>query len=133
VIIGTIAMSLNVVFSLLFSYLFSRIGWAPHGGLALANSFATALEMIGLLVLMRRRLNGLDGSRVLRGVLQAGAATLAMCLALWVWTVKIPGLPVWLEAAGGVIAGGVVYAAMVMALGVQEVRSLFKELALKLR
>ncbi len=133
VIIGTIAMTLNILFSFLFSYLFNRIGWAPHGGLALANSLATALEMVGLLVLMRRRLNGLDGSLVASGVLQAGAATLAMCLALWAWTVKFPGLPVWLAAAGGVTVGGVVYAAAVMALGVQEARGLLKELALRFR
>ncbi len=133
VLIGTAAMTLNIVFSLLFSYLFTRIHWAPHGGLALANSLATALEMIGLLVLMRRRLNGLDGSRLLRGVMQAGAATLAMCLALWAWVTMFPGLPVWLAAAGGVIVGGVVYAATVMALGVQEARGLIKELALRLR
>jgi putative peptidoglycan lipid II flippase len=133
VIVGVIAMSLNIVFSLLFSALFIRIGWAPHGGLALANSFATVLEMVGLLVLMRRRLNGLDGTQILSGGLQAGAATLAMCLALWAWNIKSPGLPTWLAAAGGVTVGGVVYAAVVLALGVQEVRSLVKELALRLR
>ena len=133
VIIGSLAMTLNILFSLLFSYLFSRIGWAPHGGLALANSFATALEMIGLLVLMRRRLSGLDGGKIASGVLQAGAASLAMCLALWAWTVKFTGLPVWLAAAGGVVVGGIVYGAAVTAMGVHEVRGLLKELALRLR
>jgi putative peptidoglycan lipid II flippase len=133
VTVGVIAMSLNIVFSLLFSALFIRIGWAPHGGLALANSFATALEMVGLLVLMRRRLNGLDGAQVLSGWLQAGAASLAMCAALWAWNIKFPGLPTWLAAAGGVTVGGIVYGAMVLALGVQEVRSLVKELVLRLR
>jgi putative peptidoglycan lipid II flippase len=37
VIIGTIAMGLNVVFSLAFIKLFEFIGWMPHGGLALAR------------------------------------------------------------------------------------------------
>jgi putative peptidoglycan lipid II flippase len=133
VTVGVIAMSLNVVFSLLFSALFTSIGWAPHGGLALANSLATALEMIGLLVLMRRRLNGLNGTQVLSGGLQAGAATLVMCIALWTWIIKSPGLPIWLAAAGGVAVGGAVYGIMVLALGVQEVRSLIKELANRLR
>jgi putative peptidoglycan lipid II flippase len=133
VIIGTLAMTLNILFSLLFSYLFSRIGWAPHGGLALANSFATALEMIGLLFLMRRRLSGLDGGKIASGVLQAGAACLAMCVVLWAWTVKFPDLPVWLAAAGGVVVGGIVYGAAVTAMGVHEVRGLLKELALRLR
>ena len=35
-----------------------QIGWMPHGGLALANSLATALEMVGLWYFMRRRLAG---------------------------------------------------------------------------
>ena len=56
VFVGVGAMGLNLGFSFLFSALFSRIGWMPHGGLALANSFATTLEMVLLLVLMRRRL-----------------------------------------------------------------------------
>lgn len=68
VLVGIGAMSLNVGFSILFSRLFSAVGWTPLGGLALANSSATALEMVALLILMRRRLNGLDG----RHVLQAG-------------------------------------------------------------
>ena len=59
VLVGTVAMSLNLAFSFLFSAWFERLGWMPHGGLALANSLATALEMVGLLYFMRRRLDGL--------------------------------------------------------------------------
>ena len=61
-------MSLNVIFSFLFPALsLQRIGWMPHGGLALANSLATAIEAPVLLVLMRRRLAGLTGRRSPRG------------------------------------------------------------------
>ena len=60
VIIGTIAMSLNIVFSFAFSALFASLGWMPHGGLALALSVSTALEMSALFILMRRRLKGLE-------------------------------------------------------------------------
>ena len=72
VVVGVIAMSLNLVFSLLFSDLFRRIGWAPHGGLALANSLATYLEAFALLFLMRRRLGGLHGRSILAGFGQPG-------------------------------------------------------------
>ena len=65
VFVGVVAMSLNLVFSLAFSALFTWLGWMPHGGLALANSLATFLEMVGLLVFMRRRLGGLEGRRIL--------------------------------------------------------------------
>ncbi|RLD06256.1 MAG: hypothetical protein DRI32_02875, partial [Chloroflexi bacterium] len=58
VLVGIGAMSLNIVFSIAFAALFEQIGWMPHGGLALANSLATALEMVLLMILMRKRLSG---------------------------------------------------------------------------
>ena len=63
VIVGATAMGLNVGLSFLFVWLFSSIGWMPHGGLALANSTATALEMVGLLILIRKKLAGMEGAR----------------------------------------------------------------------
>src|SRR6185503_13141916 len=67
VVIGTIAMGLNVIFSFAFAKLFIQIGWMPHGGLALANSLATALEATALFIFMRQRLKGIEGSYVGRG------------------------------------------------------------------
>lgn len=133
VLVGTGAMTLNIVFSLLFSALFLRVGWAPHGGLALANSLATALEMIGLLVLMRRKLNGIEGKELLSGFLQAGLATLLMSLALWGWFAKTGDQPSWLVAAGGVLIGGIIYGASILGLGVHEARQLVKALAFRLK
>jgi len=52
-----------MLFSVGFALLFAEIGWMPLGGLALANSLATALEAIALLVMMRRRLGGLHSKR----------------------------------------------------------------------
>ena len=68
VMIGIVAMSLNVLFSYIFSAMFIRQGWMPHGGLALANSLATALESIVLILLMRKRLMGLEGTYIWQGV-----------------------------------------------------------------
>jgi putative peptidoglycan lipid II flippase len=78
VVIGTIAMSMNVLFSFLFSRLFAQIGWQPFGGLAFANSLATSMEMVALLFLMHRRLHGLNGKDLLRGIIKTAVATLAM-------------------------------------------------------
>lgn len=128
VFIGAGAMSLNLVFSFAFSALFLRAGWAPHGGLALANSAATALEMTGLLVLMRRRLNGLDGREILTGVGQALAASLAMSLVLWLWTAQTTGQTTWLIAGAGIALGAGAYALLIIALGVREARGVGKEL-----
>jgi putative peptidoglycan lipid II flippase len=85
VLVGSVAMGLNVVFSVLFSRWFARIGWMPHGGLALANSLATALEAVSLVILMRRRLDGLEGGRILKGTSQALLVAAVMSLVLWGW------------------------------------------------
>ena len=70
--VGGGAMTLNIGLSLLFRWLFERLGvqhlplyqpWMPLGGLALANSLATILETLTLTWLLRRRLSGLGGKR----------------------------------------------------------------------
>ena len=79
------AMLLNIVLSILLSRAFAGIGWMPHGGVALANTIATALESGLLLFLMRRRLQGLHGGRILAGILQSVVAATAMSLGLYFW------------------------------------------------
>ena len=94
----------------------------PHGGLALANSLATALEAIGLLALMRRRLDGLGGRSVLDSGGRALIAALGMALALWGWLTLASDRAAWLVTAGGVMLGCGVYGLGVLALGVPEAR-----------
>ena len=69
--VGIGAMSLNILFSYTFSAWFIRLGWMPHGGLALANTLATGLEAGVLFYLMRRRLGSLEGKIILEGMLKA--------------------------------------------------------------
>src|SRR5512138_420982 len=78
VLIGAVAMGLNVLFSFTFAWLFARAGWMPHGGLALANSLATALEASALFIFMRRRLNGIEGRNIARGFAACLLAALGM-------------------------------------------------------
>lgn len=54
VLVGVAVMTLNIVLSLLL------IRPLAHGGLALANSLATLIEMVVLLALLRKRLVGVD-------------------------------------------------------------------------
>lgn len=122
VAVGVLAMSLNVALSYLFSAWFKSLGWAPHGGLALANSVATALEMVGLLFLMRRKLGGLEGGKVLAAAGYASLGTLAMSLGIWLFRGAAVGYPAWLEAALGIALGGVVYCLVTLVAGVGEVR-----------
>jgi putative peptidoglycan lipid II flippase len=124
VLIGIVAMSLNVVFSVLFIALFTRLDLMPHGGLALANSLATTLEMIGLLYFMRGRLKGLDGRRVFVGFGKAAIATFVMSLVLFGWLNQALNQPVWIILIGGAVIGAGVYGIMVLALGVEEAKGL---------
>src|SRR5512133_4284864 len=62
--VGVAAMGLNAIFSFGFAALFSSLGWMPHGGLALANSLATAIEAVILFSLIRRQLNGINGTNI---------------------------------------------------------------------
>lgn len=122
VIVGVIAMSLNLAFSLLFSALFNRVGWMTHGGLALANSLATALEMVGLLLLMRKRLNGLQGKEIRQAVSQSILAVLVMGAALWAWMTWMNTMPNVLVALGGAATGFLAYFLILIIQGNPEVR-----------
>jgi putative peptidoglycan lipid II flippase len=124
VLVGTTAMSLNVGFSYGFSYLFTRWGWMPHGGLALANSLATALEMIGLILIMRRRLGGLGGSQILPGLTKALVAGAGMSSVIWIWSTLARDLPGWLFTIGGILIAVVVYGVGLIVLRTKEIQQL---------
>lgn len=120
-IVTTLAMGLNLALSLLLSALFSSIGWLPHGGLALANSLATFLEVSVLLVLLRRKAGGLGGRTVLAALGQSGIAAAGMGLALLGWLALTAQRSAWLVAPGGVLLGALVYGLILLALRVREV------------
>lgn len=132
VIVGVAAMGLNILGSILLSQLFTRIGWMPHGGVALANSVATTLESVVLLVLMSRRLKGLHGRHIWTGVGQAAIAAGTMLLALvgWDWLAQGRG-SAW-QLFGGLILGVGVYALLVWLMKVPEVRGLLRIVKQKL-
>jgi len=133
VLVGAVAMGLNVAFSLLFSSWFPRLGWMPHGGLALANSLATALEAGALWVFMHRRMGGLEGRKVLKGTSQAVLAAIAMVLVLWGWLGLTQERQAWLVGAGGILVGGMVYGLMIVLMKVPEVQSLLDFLRRRLQ
>ncbi|HEY5730207.1 MAG TPA: murein biosynthesis integral membrane protein MurJ [Anaerolineales bacterium] len=124
VIIGTIAMGLNVIFSIVFSRYFAQIGWLPLGGLALANSLATALEAIALFMFMRKRLKGIEGKSIADGAWRVGLAGMGMGIGLSLWIQATGGMNRWLVALGGVALGGVIYFAGVAILKVPEIKVL---------
>ena len=132
VLIGTIAMGLNVLFSILFSNWFAQIGWFPLGGLALANSLATALEATALFIFMRKRLNGIEGKSIANSAWRVALAALGMGIGLGMWTQSSLGQTRWLIALGGVAVGGVIYLIGVTILKVPEIQILFNSIARRL-
>jgi putative peptidoglycan lipid II flippase len=120
------AMLLNIVLSILLSRAFAGIGWMPHGGVALANTIATALESGLLLFLMRRRLQGLHGGRILTGILQSVVAATAMSLGLYFWirfSAAQEMLPLVVVAVG-VVAGIGIYLAVGAVLKTDELKEI---------
>jgi putative peptidoglycan lipid II flippase len=115
-------MSLNVLFSYVLSALFIRLGWLPHGGLALANTLATGLEAGGLVYFMRRSLGGLEGKTILDGLSKSLLAAIAMGACVWGWLNWSQGQPAWLVASGGILIGGVMFGVSIALLGVSEVK-----------
>lgn len=133
VIIGTVAMILNVVFSFAFSSLFLQIGWFPLGGLALANSLATALEATALFIVMRKRLNGIEERYIALGFFVFALASLGMGIGLWFWIQASASLMSWVVALGGVAVGGVIYGVAMLVLRVPEVQSVIQFAARRMR
>jgi putative peptidoglycan lipid II flippase len=125
VIIGIGAMLLNILFSLWW------IGWLGYGGLALANSVATGLEMIVLLALLGRRLGALPMRSILVSGIRSGLAAGVMGMAVWAWLNWLTGQPQWtlglpigwLAALGGLATALITYAGVSFALGSEELRA----------
>jgi putative peptidoglycan lipid II flippase len=118
--VGVAAMALNVGLSLLW------VNWLGHGGLALANSVATTVEMAALYWLLHRRMGGLAlaalGGTLARSALAAGA----MAGAVWAWLAWAEGTAdVWVTALGGLALAVAVYGAVALALGSTELRPLW--------
>jgi putative peptidoglycan lipid II flippase len=117
--VGGLAMGLNVVLSLTLPGVFDRAGWPPHAGLALANSIATLLELVVLMALVRRRMDGLEGRRTLTAFAKSGLASLAMGAILLGWQVVLPRAGTLVLGGGGIVLGVAVYlgAALLLRMG----------------
>ncbi len=113
VAVGIGAMGLNIALSLALS--------APlqHGGLALANSLATILEMTTLLVILRRRIASVDEARLARSAARIVAATLAMTLVLVPFAQHFAASPIFV-ALGGILIGTSVYVIVAFVLRAEE-------------
>jgi putative peptidoglycan lipid II flippase len=123
VVVGIGTMVLNILFSLWW------IGWLSYGGLALANSVATGLEMILLLVLLRRRLPGLSIHPLVGSIVRSSLASAVMGALIWGWLLWLAGQAggaawlssSWLAAIGGGMVALVSYLGVSLLLRSEEV------------
>ena len=123
VIILFISMVLNMLLNIVLSKLFGALGTYPHGGLALANSIATALEMCALLYFMNKKLNGLEGERIWHGISRFGIAVAVMIAGLLLW-MKFVHAGTFVTVAGGLVVGVVLYFGVCFLLKVEELNML---------
>lgn len=105
--IGVATVILNVILS------FALLAPLQQGGLALANSIATTLEMIVLLYLLRSRLDGVDGRTLAASALKmvVGAAIMALAIVLYNLT-PLAQNPLLLLVGGIAIGGGAYFLTM---------------------
>ncbi len=71
--------ALSVLTNILFSFIL--MGPLRHGGLALANAIASAVNFIVLFYLLRKRLGSIEGKKIVRSFMKTAAASAAMGVA----------------------------------------------------
>jgi len=120
VVVGLLAMPANIALSLGFISLFGKLGWMPLGGLALANSLATLGEMVVMLYLIRRRLEGLEGRQLAGAMWKMGLGCVAMLAGLIGITGIVPAGPAWMICAINIVVGGAIYGLVTLLLQSEE-------------
>ncbi len=129
VIILFCAMVLNMGMSIGLASIFQSFGWQQHGGLALANSIATALEMTALLYFMRRKLHGLEGKKIWHAALLNIIAAAIMGGIMKIWLNFSRNLPLIVVVFAGVVIAVVVYGFIGWIMKLEEIsliRKLFR-------
>ncbi len=116
--IAALSVATNIIFS------FILIGPLQHGGLALANAIASAVNFILLFHLLRKKLGRLDSRKIIRSFIKTAAAALVMGAAAilsarWFMGNKAAGI---IEKAG-MLAGIIALCAGIYILIVYLVKS----------
>ena len=73
---------------------------------------------------MRKKLNGIEGSHILRGVIPSVLAVIAMMVSVIGWLSIGKNLDPWMLAPIGVLMGGSVYVIILWILRVPELRTI---------
>lgn len=125
VIIGGGAMILNIVLSLILIQFIGDPNVLETGtfaGLALANTLATTLEGLILIVLIRAKVGGLDVRPLLIGISRASIASAAMGAALALSYPLIDLLGRYFGLLAVVVIGAIVFWGVAYAIGSEDAR-----------
>ena len=118
---AVLSMTLNVVLGLILPPAFRAVGWLPHGGLALASALAVSVQMTVLLVLIHKRIGGLDARGFVGQVLRVALASAGMAIVLWGWN-RIAPQSALVQSVVGVGLGVGAYGALAFLLRIDELR-----------
>ncbi len=122
--VGGLTMVLNVLLSLVLPRLFASAGLQAFGGLALANSIATVLEFVALLVLIQRHTGAAWGAQMRRTVATSAMGALAMGLALVGFRAALPSAAALVHGGGGIVLGLGTYLITTLLLRSEELRTM---------
>ena len=96
VLLGILSLTINLIISL------SLINVLGVTGLALANTIAALTEMLLLIVMIRRRLGGLDDRRLALSALKTTIAAVVMGVAVWGFLGMAANTGVIIRTFGGI-------------------------------
>ncbi len=123
--VAVVAMIANIAFSL------ALMGPLKHGGLALALSLASTLQLFMLIYLLQKRLGGIDGRVVIRSMARSFISSLIMSICIYFLTFKVFSsileqntFNLALEIMIIISAGLVIYGISAYVLGSKELSSL---------
>ena len=124
VIVGSIAMIINIIFSLLL------IGPLKHGGLALAYSMAGVVNMLVLLGVLRHKIGSINGRVMLISFIKSLIASVLMGLVVYSFTMQLEKvldisskLNQGLIVMGGIILGVLIYMFLAFIFQMEEAKT----------
>jgi len=117
VLLGILSLAINLIISL------SLINVLGVTGLALANTIAALIEMVLLIVMIRKRLGGLDDRRLVLSTLKTTVAAVVMGVAVWGFLGAIANAGVIVRTFGGIAVGVGVFFIVAWLLRSEELHS----------
>lgn len=105
--------------------IFPQQGWLPLGGLALGFSLSNGLEVLLLLLLLRRKLGGIQGKALLNGLWRMAVATLLMAGGMWLLRQQLADAAHFVQLLLVTAVGSVIYLLLCAALRLEELARLW--------